>query len=254
MSFSDLITISSGKGGVGKTLSVCQIAYFVSYMNKKILILDGDMGMSNVDVLMGVKNRLTLQDVLNEEADLEEALSKGPLNIDLISSGSGLFEMSQLNFIQKEKLKIILEKLKSRYEIILVDSGAGIGDNVCYLNELATKRIIITTPEPHAITDAYATIKVLSQKIGIKDFYFIINMTKTKEEGLQCFNKIKKIAEDFLDIKLNYLGSILLDQDIKRGILHQNLLSQNSIKTNYGQSFYSIAKNLMSYSDTAFSF
>lgn len=239
-----IVSVSSGKGGVGKTLTICQLALSAANLGNKVLILDGDMGMSNVDVVLGLHARYNIHDVLEGHIKLSEVILKGPNGIDVISSGSGIFTVQRLSYVQKQ---IILEEfiqLDKIYDVILIDTGAGIGENVLHFNEMANIRIIVTTSEPHALTDAYATIKVLNEEKKIKNFNLIVNMTRHTSEGQQVSDRLDRVAREFLGVEINYLGCVPADPSLLRAIVRQKVISEQSLQTISGQSWNRIGHKI----------
>ncbi len=153
--------------------------------------------------------------------------------------------MQQLSFIQKQILLEDLKSLQEEFDLVILDSGAGIGSNVIYLNEMAHKSLVVTSPEPHAITDAYALIKVIKESSDIREVDLIVNMTKTANEGQQVGLRIANVANEFLNMKVNYVGSVPLDPIMIRSILQRNIASEESTKSIAAQAWAKITRDIL---------
>ena len=240
-----VITISSGKGGVGKTVSTIQMALSASSLGYKVLILDGDLGLSNVDVVLGLEAKNTIDDVFNYDLSLDKIILDGPNNIKVISSGSGITGLEKLSPIKKQILSNKIDELQESFDIIFIDTGAGIGSNVLHLNKIAHERIIITTSEPHAVTDSYALIKILSEEYQIENLNLMINMVKSPQEGMNLAQKLGDICDQYLNKSINYIGSIPSDPNVSKQILRQKVNSPNRTKTISGQAWDNITKKMI---------
>ena len=240
-----ILSISSGKGGVGKTLSVVNIALSAAVSGKKVLILDGDLGMSNVDVVLGLHGRYNLKDVFDGYKSLDEIMLTGPCGIKIIPSGSGISSLSNLTDFQKQILVDQFEKIQDDLDLIIIDTGAGVGPNVTHFNSFSEFRFLITTPEPHSITDAYATIKVLSQKGLKKNIHLIVNMVRSEREGQEVSQRLIQTCKDFLDLNINFIGSVPFDKEVSRYVLSTDAGSKNNIKTLSGQAWSRISRAIM---------
>lgn len=240
------ICVSSGKGGVGKTLSVVYLAVFAVKLGKKVLIIDGDFGMSNVDVVLGLHARYNIRDVFDGRASLHDVIISGPCGIKIIPSGSGLTSLQQLSFVQRQILLEDIRVLEDEFDLIIIDTGAGIGQNVTYLNQLANRSLVITSPEPHAMTDAYALIKAMKETNGKGDVDLIVNMTQTEQEGSNVGTRLENVAREFLNIDVNYLGSIPADPSLAKFIFRRALLCEESLRTPSAQAWCRITRELLS--------
>lgn len=239
-----IISVGSGKGGVGKTLSVINLALAAQKMGNKVLIIDGDLGMSNVDIVLGLTARYNIRDVLDGTITLNQIMLEGPAGIKIIPSGSGITSLSQLSKVEKQSFLNHIDTLKEQFDIYIVDTGAGIGDNVIHFNLMAHKRVIVTTSEPHAMTDAYALAKVFSQ-YGIKECELVVNMTRSTREGDAIAYRIKETALNFLKLKINHLGNIPYDPSASRFILKQSVGSPDYTKTIASQAWNKLAHVLV---------
>ncbi len=216
------IAIASGKGGVGKTSLVINLAFALAQSNQRVLIFDADLGLANVDVMLGISPRFDIRHVLTGELSLKDIIYTTDYKFDIIPAGSGVVELVNLNPNQKLLLKAQMEEAFKDYDFLLFDSSAGISENVLFFLLLAEERIIICTPEPTSIADAYALIKVTHKKHKIKDFYLIVNMINNLLEGKRIYQQILYVLERFLpEIKLSYLGGLPYDEGVKRSIQSQ---------------------------------
>ncbi len=216
------IAIASGKGGVGKTSFVINLALALTQCNQRVLIFDADLGLANVDVMLGLSPKFDIRHVLTEELPLKDIIYTTDYNFDIIPAGSGAIELVNLSSTQKLLLKAQMEETFKNYDFLLFDSSAGISENVLFFLLLAGERIILCTPEPTSIADAYALIKVAYKKHKIKDFYLIVNMISNNLEGKRIYQQILYVLEKFLpEIKLSYLGGLPYDEGVKKSIKSQ---------------------------------
>ena len=214
-----IITITSGKGGVGKSNFVVNMGITLHKKGKKVLIFDADIGMGNDDVLMGVLPRYNVFDLL-EGKDINEVVVEGPYGINLLPGGSGINYIENLE--EKERLAF-LEKLTSldEYDYIFIDTGAGINKNVLAFIACSEETIVITTPEPTSLTDAYSLIKATDHFKLTDTANVIVNRAFSIKDGEETYNKLKRAVDKFLTIKINYLGSISEDRKLVEGVRAQ---------------------------------
>jgi flagellar biosynthesis protein FlhG len=217
-----VLSVTSGKGGVGKTSIVVNIAIVLASRGKKVLVLDADLGLANVDVMLGLTPKLTIKHVLDGQCSLDEIILDGPGGIKIIPASSGIQELSELKPEQQMNIMNALDHFEGDIDFMLVDTGAGISKNVMYFNAASQRIIVVATPEPTSITDAYALIKVLCRQYGIKRFDLIVNNVTSKAEGEQVAEKLSLVCERFLgDVALEILGSIPHDKTIPECIKAQ---------------------------------
>lgn len=213
-----IISVTSGKGGVGKTSLSVNLAAHLSKQGTKILLIDADLGLSNVEIMLGVTPSYTLKDVIKHGKDIEDVIINGPYNLDFISGGNGFLELAELSEVEREEILIKIHKLEELYDIIIIDTGAGISKNVTAFLTISDEIIVITTSEPTALTDAYSIMKVISeeklkQKIGL-----IINRVKTKSEFQQASNILISTAKKFLGEEIKSLGYVYEDPNVRKTI------------------------------------
>lgn len=209
--FTKSISITSGKGGVGKTSITCNLALSLTNQGYKVLILDGDFGMANIDIMFAAKPSYNLLDVLKANCSMEDAVYSVTENIDIISGGSGLVELQNMSNYQKLNLLQQIGELHAYYDFLLVDTAPGIDSNVLYLNSAVDQILITLTPDPASMTDSYALIKVLNQKYKTNKFSILCNKVRSEEDGLFLFKRLANIVDQFLDVSLDFMGVLQND-------------------------------------------
>jgi flagellar biosynthesis protein FlhG len=214
------IAITSGKGGVGKTNVVVNLGVALSKMKMKVVILDADFGLGNIDILLGIEPEQDISDLLKDTASLEQILiSKNDLLI--IPASSGVQSLTHLTEYQEILLYKELKKLESMAELLIIDTSAGISDNVISLLLAADEVYLVVTPENTSVVDAYAVVKVVAELDAFKKFSIISNMVEDEEEGSDVFLKISRAVKKFLNKELNYLGYIRKDESVVEAIKYQ---------------------------------
>ncbi|MBU1404919.1 MAG: MinD/ParA family protein [Proteobacteria bacterium] len=221
-----VVCVTSGKGGVGKTNIVTNLGYNLAKAGKKVLILDADLNLANVDILLGLTPRYNLHHVFMGEKTLAEVLVQGPAGLLILPASSGIMELADLTEQQRLYFLAEMSALAEKIDIMLIDTAAGINNNVIYFNLAARERIIILTPEPTSLTDAYALVKVLSSRHDVKKFRILVNLARSEKEALSVFRKLSIVADRFLDsLSLDYLGYIPYDSKLPTAVREQRLVS-----------------------------
>lgn len=216
-----LVAITSGKGGVGKSNFILNLAIAMSIRGKKVLLIDADMNLSNIDVLLGIYPQYTLSNLMDDVITVDQLLVEGPRGVKILPASSGdLMVMKNVKVYQQALIQAYMD-LRKDFDYILIDTGAGISDLTIDFVLSADKVVVITTPEPTAITDAYAMIKVLFYRSKSPDLNLVINMVQTDEEGKNIFNKVNLIVQHFLNKSVNHLGSVPLDKSIPESVKEQ---------------------------------
>jgi flagellar biosynthesis protein FlhG len=213
-----VIAVTSGKGGVGKTNLTVNLAIALSELGFRVIIMDADFGLANIDVLFGIIPKYSLVNVIRNEKNILEILAEGPKNIKFISGGSGVEELVRLGKKQLERFVNNIALLDKIADIVLIDTAAGLSDNVMNFVMAADEVILITTPEPTSITDAYALIKMVANRNREKIVKVVVNRAENTNEGNEILSKLSLVAEKFLDIKLQSLGCILQDENVTRAV------------------------------------
>ncbi len=219
-----VITVTSGKGGVGKTNFTVNLALALAKLGKKVLIIDADLGMGNVDVVLGCSAPYNMLHLLEGGLSLSDIIVEGPLGIKFIAGGSGIHKLTNLTNHQLAYMMNQLTLLDDWAEIILIDTGAGINQNVMNFVIAADEVIIVTTPEPTAITDAYAMMKTFVHHRGTGILRLVVNRVVEVDEGKIATAKLVKVALDFLDVSLMSLGTVCEDSNLIRAVKKQTPL------------------------------
>ncbi len=216
-----VISVTSGKGGVGKTNIVANLGIAFGNQGKKVLIFDADLGLGNLDILLGLAPKYNLSHVINGNKKLLDILIPFNSHMSILPASSGIDEFSQLT--NQQQLLIIkeLNTVLKDFDILLIDTGAGISSAVMYFNTIAEEVVIVVSPEPTSITDAYALMKVLSIKYHSSKFKLLINQTRNAEEAKMVFMQLRTVTDRFIDISLEYLGYIQHDTKIATSVKNQ---------------------------------
>ncbi len=216
-----VITITSGKGGVGKTNFTVNIALALAKLGKKVLVIDADLGMGNVDVVLGCNATYNISHLLEKGFSIEQIVIEGPFGIKFISGGSGIHKLANLTNLQLTHIMNQITLLDDWAEIILIDTGAGINQGVMNFVIAADEVIIVTTPEPTSITDAYAMMKTFVNHCGTGVLKLVVNRVMEVDEGDVATEKLIKVASNFLGLSLHSLGIIYEDSNLIRAVKKQ---------------------------------
>ncbi len=215
------IAVTSGKGGVGKTNVVASLAVAFRKQGKEVMILDADLGLSNIDVLFDIAPKHNIQHVINGEKSLEEVIVEGPHGIKILPASSGVQELTDLDEFQRMRLINEFDSYTANIDVLLIDTGAGIAGNVAFFCVASQEIIVVTSPEPTAITDAYALIKVLSTRYQEKNFSILVNSARNKSDGFEVYRRLALAAEKFLNISLDYIGYLPFDEFVHKAVRAQ---------------------------------
>lgn len=254
-----VIAVTSGKGGVGKSSLSVNMGLQLQKAGKNTVIIDTDFGLANIEVMLGIRPRFNMADLLFNDKGIEDIITKGPLDLGFISGGSGVQELSTLSKEEIQEFSSKLSLLDNMTDVIIIDTGAGISDAVLEFLLCAPEIFVVVTPEPTSITDAYSLLKTLNRNPGFdmkeKRINIVVNRVTYKNQGVDIFNKISMVATNFLKMKLEYFGEITYDDKVSRAIiaqkpvtlaypnsksakdiemLAQKLLDESSVKENKG--------------------
>ena len=248
-----VITVTSGKGGVGKSNITLALALSLAQMGKKVLIWDADLGLANIDVLLGLKTDGNIHDLLNGSKTLKEIIVEGPAGIRIMPAASGILELGELSEGQKQRLLSEFDDWDEALDVLLIDTAAGIGSNVIYFNLAAQERIVVLTNEPTSITDAYALIKVLATRYQQKNFYILPNQVTGPKEAKSVFELLSAVAEKHLKVSLHFLGFIPKDDAVLAAVRAQKPFMITNSESPAGLKITEISKRLLSSPPAEFS-
>ncbi len=236
-----VVSVSSGKGGVGKTNIVANLAYSMSTAGLRVLVLDADLGLGNIDVLLGKAPRYNLSHVINGDRQASDILIPGPGGMQILPASSGVQDITALTPAQRMRLITSLNTVMDAADILLIDTAAGISANVMYFNVSANDILVLVTPEPTAITDAYALMKVMRLKYGEDRFNIVVNMAASEREGEEVFRQLDLVSRRFLDITLEYCGHVPRDPALTTAVRRQSLVCDISATAPASQSIRKLA-------------
>ncbi|HEX7489716.1 MAG TPA: MinD/ParA family protein [Anaeromyxobacteraceae bacterium] len=216
-----VVAVTSGKGGVGKTHVACNLAVLAARAGRRVLVLDADLGLANADIVLGVAPHYHLGHLLEGSVPLADILAEGPEGVRVLAASTGVQELTQLDDQQKLRLVSALDEIEDRFDLVIIDCGAGIGDNVLFFAGAAQEALLVISPEPTSLTDAYAAVKVLSQQAGVDRFSVVVNPVPTEAHGREVFGTLTRVTDRFLTARVSFLGHIPRDENLQRALMAQ---------------------------------
>jgi flagellar biosynthesis protein FlhG len=216
-----VIAVTGGKGGVGKTTIAVNLAASLAARGKQVMLLDGDLGLANVDVFLGLTPRLTLADVLAGNCTLEEILLDAPQGFKVVPAASGIAQLAELDTLTHLGLVRAFGDITSKVDIMVIDTAPGIAGSVLQFSQAAQQVLVVLCDEPASLTDAYALIKILSRDHGVKQFRVVVNQVRGRGMGQALFQRFERVATRFLSVDLDYVGEIPEDAFLRRSIREQ---------------------------------
>ena len=241
-----VIAITSGKGGVGKTNIVANLGFTLAGMGKKVLILDADWGLGNLDVLLGMAPKYNLSHVISGEKSLTDVIVNGPGDMQILPASSGIQELTSLTVDQKIRVLTQLDLLVDSVDVLLIDTAAGISTNVMDFNVTAQEILVVVSPEPTSLTDAYALMKVLSLKYAQKNCKLLVNQAGSVQEALDIFRQLEMVVKKFLAISIDYVGCVLYDDKVRQGVRRQKIVTETYPGAKASRCFAALAKRIAS--------
>lgn len=240
----NVMAITSGKGGVGKTNIAVNLAVSMADQGRNVVLLDADLGLANVDITLGLKPKYDLSHVISGERSLEEIVVAGPRGISIVPASSGISSMTNLSATQQAGLIRSFGELSIPVDTLIVDTGAGIDLNVQAFSSACQTVVVVLCDEPTSITDAYALIKVLNSRCGIKRFELLANMVDSDHQGRALYGKVCRVSDRFLDVHLGYLGAIPRDNYLRKAVQQQGPVVQLYPRSPSAQAFSKLAAHL----------
>ncbi|MBE7419632.1 MAG: MinD/ParA family protein [Ideonella sp.] len=225
-----ITAITSGKGGVGKTFVSANIAAALARLGERVLVLDADLGLANLDVVLNLYPKLTLHDVFTGQSKLEDAVLPAPGGFSVLLAGSGMIEYSRLTPMVRDQIDDVIQRVRPRFDRVLLDTGAGISDVVLYTISLADEVLIVATPEPTSLTDAYATIKVLASTQTLRPIKLLVNQVQRPGEGRAIRNQLQLVVDRYVNamldkpLSIELLGEVPHDPAVREAVLKRELL------------------------------
>jgi flagellar biosynthesis protein FlhG len=236
------VAVTGGKGGVGKTSVSVNLATACAAAGKRVLLLDGDLGLANVDVFLGLSPRYTLAHVLSGEHTLEEIIVDTPQGFQIVPAASGVTDMVNMGVAEHLGLVRAFSSLASNLDMLIIDTAAGLSHSVMQFSQAAQHVLVVLCDEPASITDAYALVKVLSRTHGVRRFRVLANMTRSPGEGSALFEKFERVTARFLDVVLEYVGEIPDDSYMRRAIREQRPVAECYPSSPSGRAFKNLAR------------
>jgi flagellar biosynthesis protein FlhG len=244
-----IFTITSGKGGVGKSNAAVNLAVQFRKMGKRVIILDADFGTANVEVMFGTIPKHNLSDFVFGDLDLKDLITEGPEGIGFISGGSGILKLNNLNNEQLNAVIYELSELNQYADILLIDTGAGVSDTVLDFVLASPEVLLVTTPEPSSITDAYSLIKAVyksgKQPNELPNIRLIANKIVADDEGKAVYTKLSSVVKKFLNGSISYLGDVPYDVSLEKAVRNQQIVSLTSPASKSARAYYDLANQLL---------
>jgi len=242
-----VIAVSSGKGGVGKTNVSVNLSLAMVEAGKRVLLLDADLGLANVDLLLGLRSEYNLSHVISGERSLEEVVVDGPEGLKIIPAASGMQMMSELSPNQHAGVIRSFSDLSIPLDVLVVDTAAGISDGVVSFVKASNEVIIVVCNEPTSLTDAYALIKVMSEDHGVQKFNILANSVRDPQEGLKLFKKLSRVTDYYLDVTLSFMGAVPYDEYLVKAVKKQHAVMQAFPQSPSSMAFRKLAKTVASW-------
>lgn len=239
-----VIAVTGGKGGVGKTNISVNLSIALAELRRRVILLDADLGLANVDVLLGLQSKYTIADVLDGSKTLRDVLLNGPAGIKVVPASSGVQHMTNLSPQEHAALIYAFNELSEQIDVLMIDTAAGISETVVSFVRASQEVIIVVCDEPSSITDAYALIKLLNAEHGVFRFRVIANMTRSTQEGINLFNKLNGVCERFLDASLQYLGHVPFDENVRKAVQKRQPLIEFAPRSRAASALRTIAQKV----------
>jgi len=240
----DVIAVTSGKGGVGKTNIAVNLAVSLARAGRDVVLFDGDLGLANVDIALGLRPTYDIRHVLSGEKQLEDVLLDGPGGIRIVPATSGIAKLTQLNVQERANIVNAFSELSHNVDTLIVDTGAGIDASVQTFCSACQSVVVVICDEPSSMTDAYALIKVLNKYSGVKEFQLLANMVDSDAQGRQLYDKVSRVASRFLNVSLGYLGAIPKDEYLCKAVAQQSAVVDLYPRSNSAKAIRRLAETV----------
>jgi flagellar biosynthesis protein FlhG len=237
-----VIAVTGGKGGVGKTSISANLGVAFAELGRRVMLLDADLGLANLDVILGLHAERNLSHVMKGECSLEDILVTGPKGMQVVPGASGIQRMAEMSPAENAGLIHAFSEVANKVDVLLIDTAAGISDLVISFSRAAQEQIVVVCDEPASITDAYAIIKLLNREYGVSRFRILANMVKSVQEGRDLYNKMCRVTDQYLDVMLNYMGSIPYDEQLRKAVKSQKPVVEAYPRSRVAQAFKNLAK------------
>jgi len=239
-----VIAVSAGKGGVGKSNVSVNLAVSLAQKGNKILLMDADLGLGNIDIMLGLHTKYNLSHVIQGSCHLSDIIIKGPHGISVIPAASGTDYMAQLSPAEHAGIIDAFNELTDDFDYMIIDTAAGISDTVLSFTRSSQEVIVVVCDEPTSLTDAYALIKVMSKRYEWIHFRILANMVRNMREGKELFNRLCRVADQFLDVSLDYLGAVPFDERVHDAVKKQKVVIEAYPECNAAKAFHQLAENV----------
>lgn len=240
-----VLAVASGKGGVGKTNMAVNLALALARRGESVLLMDADLALANLDVVLGIRPRHDLCQVLSGELNINDIIIDGPHGIGIVPASSGVRRMAELSVAEHAGLIRAFDEVERHVDTLLIDTAAGLSESVVSFCRAANEVLVVVCDEPASLTDAYALIKVLGQEHGVRRFQVVCNMVQDAAHGRQLYAKLARVAEHYLaDVALGYLGAVPFDERLKQAVRQQRALMQQSPYSASGLAFQQLAERV----------
>ncbi|VVO90176.1 Flagellum site-determining protein YlxH [Pseudomonas fluorescens] len=236
-----VIAVTGGKGGVGKTTVAVNLSLALAELGRRVVLLDGNLGLANIDALLGLAPQYTLADLIEGRCELSDVLVRGPGGVRIVPAASGIRSMVHLSPAQHAGLIQAFSEIGDSVDVLVIDTAAGIGASVVSFVRAAQEVLLVVCDEPTSITDAYALIKLLNRDYGMNHFRVLANMAQSPQEGRNLFAKLTKVTERFLDVTLQYVGAVPYDEIVRKAVQNQRAIYENFPRSKSAQAFQAIA-------------
>lgn len=238
------IAVTGGKGGVGKTNISINLAVAAADAGHKVMVLDADLGLANVDVMLGLHPKYDLSHVMRGERSLAETVVEGPSGIKVVPGASGVQYLAELSNVEHTGLIQAFGDISDEIDMLIIDTAAGISDTVVSFSRASQEVVVVVCDEPASITDAYALIKLLNRDYGHQRFHILANMVRSTNEGTELYKKMCRVADRYLDVMLTYMGAIPYDDALRKAVRKQQPVVVASPYSGATQAFRALAKNV----------